>query len=165
MFALLAGIVVTEALETLTPLTFTLKWPNDVLLGGAKLAGVLIDAAPAEAGLDWLVIGIGINLREAPRIEGRMTTALGEHGVELAPERAAKAVLERLGHWQDAPSAAIVDSWLSRAHVIGTPIEVHTAGQLLRGSFAGLSRAGELLLCSENRIEVISTGEVLLGPS
>lgn len=165
MFALLAGIAVAEALETLTPLTYTLKWPNDVLLGGAKLAGILIDAAPAGAGLDWLVIGIGINLREAPRIEGRKTTALGEHGVVLAPERAAEAVLERLGQWQDAPSAAIVDVWLSRAHVIGTPIEVHSAGQLLQGSFAGLTPAGELLLGRENRIEAISTGEVLLGSS
>jgi BirA family biotin operon repressor/biotin-[acetyl-CoA-carboxylase] ligase len=165
MFALLAGIAVAEALETLTPLTFTLKWPNDVLLGGAKLAGILIDAAPAGAGLDWLVLGIGINLRTAPWIEGRKTTALGEHGAHLAPETAARAVLDRLSHWQDASSAAIVDAWLSRAHAIGTPIEVHTAGQLLQGSFAGLTAAGELLLRRENTIEAISTGEVLLGSS
>jgi BirA family biotin operon repressor/biotin-[acetyl-CoA-carboxylase] ligase len=164
MFALLAGIAVAEAVEFLTRFTVTLKWPNDVLLGQAKFAGILIDAAPAGATLDWLVIGIGINLREAPGIEGRNTTALGEHGVELTPEIVANAVLERLGKWIDAPSAAIRAAWLSRAHAIGTPIEVRAGGQMLQGGFAGLTPTGELLLQSENRIETISTGEVLLGP-
>lgn len=164
MFALLAGIAVAEALETLADITVTLKWPNDVLLGQAKLAGILIDAAPAGLGLDWLVIGIGVNLREAPRIEGRQTTSLGEHGVELEPLIVAHAVLERLRHWQDESSAAIRDAWLLRAHAIGTPIEVHAGGRRLQGSFAGLSVGGELLLRAENRIETISTGDVLLGP-
>jgi len=165
MFALLAGIAVAEALEALTPLRVTLKWPNDVLLGQAKLAGILIDAVPSGTWLDWLVIGIGINLREAPKIEGRRTTALGEHGIEQDPQMMANAVLERLAHWQDASAEAIRESWLSRAHVIGTRIEVQTGAKLLQGSFAGLTPAGELLLQSENRIEAISTGEVLLGPS
>lgn len=164
MFALLAGIAVAEALERLTPLTATLKWPNDVLLGQAKLAGILIDAVPSGVGLDWLVIGIGMNLREAPRIESRRTTALGEHGVELAPQTVANAVLERLSHWQDAPSAAITQAWLARAHAIGTPIEIQAGSRVLQGSFAGLSPAGELLLKSETRIETVCTGEVLLGP-
>lgn len=164
MFALLAGIAVAEALEGLAPLTITLKWPNDVLLGQAKLAGILIDAAPAGLGLDWLVIGIGANLREAPRIEGRRVTALGEHGVDLAPQLVADAVLARLGFWQDQPAAAIRKAWLARAHVIGTPIEVHAGAQMLQGSFAGLTPAGELLLRTEDRIETVSTGDVLLGP-
>jgi BirA family transcriptional regulator, biotin operon repressor / biotin---[acetyl-CoA-carboxylase] ligase len=165
MFALLAGVAVAEALQELAAITVTLKWPNDVLFGGAKLAGILIDAAPVGTRLDWLVIGIGINLRAAPRIEGRLTTALAEHVVELTPQLVADAVLERLGHWQDAAAAEINAAWLSHAHPIGTPLEVHAAGRCLRGSFAGLAQTGELLLQSENRIEAISTGDVLLGPA
>jgi len=164
MFALLAGVAVAEALEALTQLKMVLKWPNDVLLGQAKLAGILIDAAPSGVGLDWLVIGIGINLREAPSIAGKQTTALGQHGVDRGPQPVAEAVLERLEYWRDAPSAAIMEAWLSRAHGIGMPIEVSAGGKLLQGSFAGLTPAGELLLQCENRIEAISTGEVLLGP-
>lgn len=164
MFALLAGVAVAEAVELLTSLTVTLKWPNDILLGQVKLGGILIDAVPSGLGLDWLVIGIGINLREAPRIEGRRTAALGEHGIELSPQTVANAVLERLEHWQDAPAETIRLAWLARAHGIGTPIEIQAGGKLLQGSFAGLSPAGELLLQTENRIEAISTGEVLLGP-
>ena len=64
----------------------------------------------------------------------------------------------------DESSAAIRDAWLLRAHAIGTPIEVHAGGRRLQGSFAGLSVGGELLLRAENRIETISTGDVLLGP-
>lgn len=164
MFALLAGIAVAEALEALAAVTVTLKWPNDVLLGGAKLAGILIDAAPSGTSLEWLVIGIGINLRAAPSIEGRHTTALRDHGIELTPESVADEVLARIGNWQDADAALITQAWLSRAHAIGTPIEVEAWGQRLSGHFAGLAQTGELLLQHENRIEAISTGEVLLGP-
>ncbi len=165
MFALLAGIAVAQALEELAAVAVTLKWPNDVLLEGAKLAGVLIDAVPAGDRLDWLVIGIGVNLREAPRIEGRETAALGAYGIELAPRLVADSVLKHLGQWQDVAGAAIVEAWLSHAHPVGTPIEVKAAGKSMHGRFAGLAPTGELLLQRENRIEAISTGEVLLGPS
>ena len=70
-----------------------LKWPNDVLLDGAKLAGILIDAAPDGAKLDWLVIGIGMNLAAAPEIPGRRTTSLRAHGGSLAADDAADAIL------------------------------------------------------------------------
>ncbi len=67
MAALFAGIAVAEALEQFFLAPTMLKWPNDVLLDGAKLAGILIDAAQNGPKLDWLVVGIGINLRHAPR--------------------------------------------------------------------------------------------------
>lgn len=165
MFALLAGLAVAEALEDQAQIRVMLKWPNDVLLRGAKLAGILIDAVSAGKALEWLVIGIGLNLREAPDIAGRNTIALTEIGVTLPPEVAGKAILDRLGHWQGAPPQAIVRAWQAYAHAIGTPIEVQAGKRRLRGSFAGLSRRGELLLQSENRIETVNTGEVLLGLS
>jgi BirA family biotin operon repressor/biotin-[acetyl-CoA-carboxylase] ligase len=163
MFALLAGIAVAEAVERFTPLPTTLKWPNDVLLHNAKLAGILIDAVPLGAALEWLVIGIGVNLREAPAIAGRVTTSLGQHGVQVTPLAAADAILAGIEHWQGAPAAAIREAWLARAHPLGTPLDVSTGGRRLQGAFAGLSEAGELLLRSEDRIETINTGEVLLG--
>lgn len=165
MFALLAGIAVAEALEALTPAKITLKWPNDILLGGAKLAGILIDAVPHAEKLDWLVIGIGANLRDAPHIEGRMTTSLAAHGITLAPQTLASTVLDRVTHWQDQPGEKIRTEWLARGHPAGTPLTIHAGGRILQGSFIGLSPAGELLLQSENRIDTISTGDVLLGAS
>ncbi|MCB5943591.1 biotin--[acetyl-CoA-carboxylase] ligase [Acidocella sp. KAb 2-4] len=163
MFSLLTGLAVAEALERFFAPPATLKWPNDVLIGGAKLAGVLIDAAPLAGRLDWLVIGIGMNLRAAPEIAGRRTTSLAAHGVDVAPQPMAEAVLDRLAAWQEAPSAAIIAAWLERGHPPGTALRIQTGGQVLEGAFAGLSPRGELLLRSKDRIDTINTGEVLLG--
>jgi len=163
MFSLLAGLAVAEALEKFFSPPTMLKWPNDVLLGGAKLAGILIDAAPVNQKLDWLVIGIGLNLRTAPLIPGRATTALAQHSTEVAPHEATEAILARLSHWDQSDAAAIRQAWLARAHPIGTRLEIRTVQQTRGGTFAGLSPSGELLLRTETRIEPISTGDVMLG--
>jgi BirA family biotin operon repressor/biotin-[acetyl-CoA-carboxylase] ligase len=163
LFALLAGVVIAESLQSFSLPPVNLKWPNDVLIDGAKLAGVLIDAAPVESRLDWLVIGIGVNLRHAPEVFGRRTTSLAAHGVQLLPQEMADAISKRFSCWQDAPDEDIHAAWLARAHPIGTKLEISTGHTQISGYFAGLSARGELLLQRENRIDVISTGEVLLG--
>ncbi|OYV38795.1 MAG: biotin--[acetyl-CoA-carboxylase] ligase [Acidocella sp. 20-61-6] len=160
--ALLAGIAVAEAIENAAGIATQLKWPNDVLLGGAKLAGILVETSPAVAKLDWLVLGIGINLAEAPDIPGRATTALRAHGEELAPRDAAAAVLAALARWHERPAEAIRETWLTRAHPLGTELTVQ-GREPRQGRFAGLSPAGELLLACNDRIEPFSTGDVLLG--
>jgi BirA family transcriptional regulator, biotin operon repressor / biotin---[acetyl-CoA-carboxylase] ligase len=169
VFPLLAGVAVAKAVETFLPdyAVPMLKWPNDVLLGGAKLAGILIDAAPRGALLDWLVIGVGINLAQTPEIPGRLTTKLAAHGGHAEPLAAAQAVLNHLAFWLDRLSlsgaAPILDTWLERAHPIGTELQVRGAQDTINGRFAGLSSIGELLLNVENRIERFQTGEILLG--
>ena len=163
LFSLLAGIAVAEALAPRIQTAPMLKWPNDVLLDGAKLAGILIDAVPRGDRLDWLVIGIGVNLAAAPDIPGRRTTSLSAHGGHFSADDAADAVLAGLEAWHDAPGARIRDAWLARAHPVGTPLTVRGARGELRGSFAGLSAQGELLLRNKDRIDPISTGEILLG--
>lgn len=163
LFSLIAGIAVAEALEGLGAKNLALKWPNDILCEGAKLAGILIDAAPDGALLDWLCIGIGINLKAAPEIPGRRTIALSAQGLDVPPEAAAQAILARLAWWGEAAGGAIRAAWLARGHAQGTPLEIAYAGQRLAGLFAGLSPRGELLLQCKNRIETINTGEVLLA--
>ncbi len=156
MFSLLAGVAIAKAL----PVPAMLKWPNDVLLDGAKLAGILIDAAPQGKYLDWLVIGIGINLAAAPEIPGRPATSLQAHGVSWSAEEAAQAVLQQLSLWQVAPPSAICASWLSLAHPVGTPLLVNGTKP---GQFAGLTPAGELLLATDHGIETLNTGEIMLA--
>lgn len=163
LFSLLTGIAVTEALEQFLAPPTMLKWPNDILLGGAKLAGILIDASPSGQKLDWLVIGIGMNLRHAPEIPGRATTSLAAHGVTISPREAADAVLASLSRWHEAEPEAIRKTWLDRAHPVGAHLEVRGLHGTQTGTFAGLSPAGELLLRTKNRIEPISTGDVMLG--
>jgi BirA family biotin operon repressor/biotin-[acetyl-CoA-carboxylase] ligase len=169
IFPLLTGIAAADALSAFLPAEIApqLKWPNDVLLNGAKLAGILIDAAPQGQLLGWLVIGIGINLMHAPKIPGRPATTLQAHGGKATPLQAANRLLQELDFWLDAFAtsgpAAIIDAWQLRAHPIGTPLTVQTAERSTTGSYAGLSPKGELLLRVENRIERFQTGEILLG--
>jgi len=169
IFSLLAGVAVAAAIQAALPAgtAAMLKWPNDVLLDGAKCAGVLIDAAPTGTGLDWLVIGIGVNLRHAPEIPGRRTATLAQHGAVLDAATFRDAVLGQLAHWlailQNAGPAAICNAWEARAHRHGTPITVLVAGFKTAGTFAGLAASGALLLAHGGVIERIDTGEVLLG--
>ncbi|HVE23005.1 MAG TPA: biotin--[acetyl-CoA-carboxylase] ligase [Acidocella sp.] len=165
LFSLLAGIAVAEAVAPHTQTAPMLKWPNDVLLDGAKLAGILIDAVPDGERLDWLVIGIGVNLAAAPEIPGRCTTSLSAHGGRLAADDAADAVLAGLAAWHDASAERIREAWLALAHPVGTELIVRGAQGERRGIFAGLSDKGELLLRDKDRIDPISTGDILLGQS
>jgi len=169
IYPLLAGVAVADALKTFCPPSVTpmLKWPNDVLLNGEKCAGLLIDATQSQNLIDWLVIGIGINVAYAPQVRGRATTCLAAHGAETTAIAVATAVLDHLATWLDIFQAfgpiRIIPSWLSRAHPIGEKLEVKTPDKTTAGAFAGLSPAGELLLRVENRIETFRTGEILLG--
>jgi BirA family transcriptional regulator, biotin operon repressor / biotin---[acetyl-CoA-carboxylase] ligase len=167
-WALLAGVALAEALEhrLRDPSTIRLKWPNDVLLAGRKLAGILIDSEiDAEGRLEWLVIGLGANLVQAPAIAGRSVAALAEAGVASAPEAVAARVLERLRHWQHARHVqgfeAVRTAWLQRAHPVGTQLTVRFAGQVLSGSFVGLDEDGSLLLQGTSGVRRLPTAEIL----
>jgi BirA family biotin operon repressor/biotin-[acetyl-CoA-carboxylase] ligase len=169
ILSLLAGIAVAEAAKAVLPAGAApvLKWPNDVLIDGRKCAGLLIDASPVKERVEWLVIGIGINVAYAPDVPGRATTCLASYGADGAAPAVARGVLEELSVWLDvfdeAGPAVIVAAWTQRAHPVGTAIEVKSPHYNAKGAFAGLSPRGELLLAVENRIEKISTGEILLG--
>jgi BirA family biotin operon repressor/biotin-[acetyl-CoA-carboxylase] ligase len=158
-WALMAGTALHEsvALHLADPSTLRLKWPNDLLLDGAKLGGILIDSAlAADGALDWVVIGLGVNLRAAPSIEGRTTASLS--GTPIAPPELASDILRHLDRWMATPFATLRDAWLDRAHPIGTWLDIATGDGRHAGAFAGLADNGGLLL--SNRREPITTGEI-----
>lgn len=169
---LLTGIAVADAICPLLPdrTALTLKWPNDVLLRGRKLAGILIDTALDPAGgLRWLVIGLGANLAVAPEVPGRVTACLSDEGVAPPPpEPFARDLLDRLAHWHSVLSrdgfSSIREAWLARAHPVGTALTVAFADQRIAGEFAGLSPEGHLLLRTPAGVRSFSTGEVLFSP-
>jgi BirA family biotin operon repressor/biotin-[acetyl-CoA-carboxylase] ligase len=135
-----------------------LKWPNDLLLNGAKLAGVLIDSALTAGGtLDWVVIGAGINLAHAPTLPGRPTACLAEHGIHVTPQTMAERLMAALDHWRARDLAAIRTAWLAHAHPIGTPLRVQQGSQVIEGEFDGLAANGALQLRGH---PPITTGEV-----
>ena len=137
----------------------SLKWPNDLLIEGAKVSGILL-----ERTADAVVIGFGVNLAHAPDLD-RPTTALCRYGIAtnsaLMLEKLAAALAERIGQWRDN-FANIRTAWLAAAHPPGTALAVALPdGERLSGSFDGLTADGALALglpSGERRI--IHAGDV-----
>jgi BirA family biotin operon repressor/biotin-[acetyl-CoA-carboxylase] ligase len=162
--AFVAGLGVYDAVAELAPpiaSRLSLKWPNDVLLGGAKLAGILI-----EAEQDWAVVGIGINCAHHPKDTPLPATDLASAGAPLPAEivfsRLSKTLDVRLRQWaQGAGFAAIRSDWLIRASGIGKDIRVRLPAKEVEGRFQGLDETGHLLLrLPDGNIQVVSSGEV-----
>lgn len=170
-WALLAGVALFEALASVAPALagdLRLKWPNDVMLVGAKLAGILIEGATDAAGRsDWMVLGFGANLVAAPVFPDRRTIALAERMPPPAPDTLAERILDGLESWRavlrQGEFARIRGAWLDYAHPPGTALSVDCGGARCHGYFAGLDEGGALLLETEDGIRRFQTGEVMLG--
>jgi BirA family biotin operon repressor/biotin-[acetyl-CoA-carboxylase] ligase len=123
------------------------KWPNDILLGGRKAGGILIEAEAERGRLSGLVIGIGVNNLHAPAGTEFPATSLAAEG--LAPV-AAEAVLTSFAAWrslwQRAGFAPIRERWLERAVGLGGAIAARLPSATLTGIFAGIDASGALLL-------------------
>ena len=160
--ALVAGLALIEAVEAVAPATpLSLKWPNDLMLGDAKLAGILLERSG-----DRVVIGFGVNLTAAPAISGRKTASLLAAIIPQAFAPLIAASFARLlAAWRMADPAAFAQAWLARAHPLGTALEVHSSpGELIVGRFDGIEPDGAMRLRLESgAIEIIRAGDVLLA--
>jgi BirA family transcriptional regulator, biotin operon repressor / biotin---[acetyl-CoA-carboxylase] ligase len=159
--ALIAGLALIEAIDAAIPAQpLMLKWPNDVLLLGRKLAGILLERTG-----DRVVVGFGVNLAVAPSLPDRRCAALGGEvdPRAFAPLLAASfARLLRL--WRESDSAMILQAWLARAHPIGTRLTAHSTGEKsVTGRFDGLESDGALRLRGANgELEIMHAGHVEL---
>ncbi len=167
-WALLAAVAVADAVAGLLPdpAALRLKWPNDLLLGDAKLAGILTEASADPAGnLAWLVIGMGVNVATAPALADRVTVSLAQVTASPPdPLTLARAVLDRLLHWQQARLvagfAAIRAAWVARGPALGALLTLRQGGRAFAGHFAGLGDDGSLLLATGGRVHAFAAGEV-----
>jgi BirA family biotin operon repressor/biotin-[acetyl-CoA-carboxylase] ligase len=153
---------VADCAPQLGPL-LTVKWPNDVLLGGAKIAGILIEA---ESGPPFAaVIGMGVNCASHPADTAWPATDLAIAGAHVTPEallRALAAAMQtRLAQWDRGQGfAAIRSAWLRRAAGLGQEIRVRLPEHEFSGIFDGLDEAGRLLVRGEDGITAVTAGEV-----
>ncbi len=166
--ALAAGLAVHAAVSACLPGPYraTLKWPNDAMIGAAKLAGILLERE-GEA----VIVGVGVNLACAPDLADRETTALSAFGPPPNRDAFAAGLAELFAlenqRWRNAGVAPIVRRWLDVAHPIGTPLRVDEPGEApLEGLFAGLSDDGALQLrLADGATRTIRAGEThLAGP-
>jgi BirA family biotin operon repressor/biotin-[acetyl-CoA-carboxylase] ligase len=159
--ALAAGLALIEAVDIAAPgCDLMLKWPNDLMLGAAKLGGILLERSG-----DRVIAGFGVNLAEAPAIEGRATADLGG---AIAPQAFAPLLAASFARllmaWRSAEPEAFARAWLARAHPIGTPLTVHSGkDETVAGAFAGIEPDGALRLDVGGQTQVIRAGDVSLA--
>ena len=138
-----------------------LKWPNDLLLSGKKLGGILLERSG-----DRVVIGIGVNLASAPNVPDRPCASLSGAIEPQAFAPLLAASFDRLLHlWRSSGGALLVQAWLPRAHARGTPLTVHaSAVETTSGTFDGLDADGALRLRTrDGSVAIIHAGDVGLG--
>jgi len=159
--SLAAGLALGEAIDVaVAGEDPTLKWPNDVMLRGKKLAGILLERSG-----DRVAVGMGVNLASAPEIPGREITSLGGR---IAPEAFAPLLAGSFSRllelWRTSESGPLVQAWLARAHPIGTALIVHVGlDETVSGCFDGLEADGALRLRRDDgRINVVRAGDVEL---
>ncbi len=140
-----------------------IKWPNDLLLDGAKLSGILLERAG-----DAIVVGMGVNLAHHPENTDRLATSLAAHGITPDPadfaETLADAFARWLSIWRGQGLAPVRARWLERAHPIGTALTARLPdGSATDGLFGGLERDGALnLRLADGTTRVIHAGDVFL---
>jgi BirA family transcriptional regulator, biotin operon repressor / biotin---[acetyl-CoA-carboxylase] ligase len=152
--SLLTGVAVYDAIAAMAGGNITglrLKWPNDVLIGSAKVAGILAESTTGRDGLLVAVVGVGINLAHAPADAGHSTTYLSKHGVSADPATALDQLDKAMQHWlgtwgRGHGFAAIRGAWLERAGSIGETLAINASEGRVEGRFAGLDADGSLLL-------------------
>jgi BirA family biotin operon repressor/biotin-[acetyl-CoA-carboxylase] ligase len=160
--SLAAGLALIETVELAVPAQgLMLKWPNDLMLQGRKLAGILLERSG-----DRIAVGFGVNLASAPPLTDRQAAALA---VEVAPQifapLLAGSVARLLQLWRSTETSSLARAWQERAHPSGTPLTVHTGrDETVSGRFGGLDADGALrLMLDDGTIEVIHAGDVNLG--
>jgi BirA family transcriptional regulator, biotin operon repressor / biotin---[acetyl-CoA-carboxylase] ligase len=142
------------------------KWPNDVLLRGRKIAGILLESElGAGAAPEFVVVGVGINLVSSPRDTAFPATSIAEEDLGIVSPGAALESFARhfqawAEHWRKEGFGPIRAAWRSHAAALGEPIRVHLEPTTLHGRFLDIDQHGALLLESAGEIRHISAGEI-----
>ena len=165
-FALSAGLAVYEAVVPLLPdpAPLQLKWPNDLVYAGAKLAGILLEREG-----DALVVGMGVNLAAAPEIESRTTVSMAAFGPAPDRDLFAAALAEsfalELERWRSYGLDPLTRRWQTAAHPLGTSLTVAPPGETpVTGAFDGLTEHGALRLrLADGTARVMHAGDVFFA--
>jgi len=165
-----AAVAAAECLEQILPAgrAVTCKWPNDVLVGGRKAVGILLESEADHRGnLDSLVIGIGINVSSHPPDDVVQYAATSLHAEGAAGEtpssvleRLCLAILLRYRQWQEEGFSPLRVAWLARAEKLNSPIEVRLETGTAAGIFAGLDPSGALVLQQGELRRLVLAGDV-----
>lgn len=165
-FPLVAALALADAVDTMTGTygLVRLKWPNDLLVDGAKISGILLEATMLADGRRAVVCGFGLNLSHHPDLPDYRAANLAGLGFQVTPDRAfaalAASIAQQMTRWREAPFSQVLDDWRRRAVGIGAPIRVRLEDRELNGIFAGLDPEGRLVLETGDTRQTIAAGDV-----
>ncbi|MBT5110957.1 MAG: biotin--[acetyl-CoA-carboxylase] ligase [Rhodospirillaceae bacterium] len=172
--SLVAAISMGDALRALLPEKCAVrhKWPNDILVDGAKIAGILLESAGGgrDQPVDWLVLGCGVNIVSNPKDTLYPATHLHAFNESVATIEVLTAFVQRLSHWRDEwvenGVEPIRKAWLERVMGLGEAITVRTATAQTTGRFVDLDSDGALILeAPGGAISRITAGDVFFEGS
>jgi BirA family biotin operon repressor/biotin-[acetyl-CoA-carboxylase] ligase len=159
------ALAIAEALAVRVP-EIALKWPNDVLQAGRKIAGILLETEGVTAdGIEGLIVGFGVNVQRHP-VESRLPAtslhAAGDAGARVEDVLSAIAGAFARWHaiWAREGFAPVRLAWLARAHGLGGPIEVRLPRETLAGRFRDVDPRGVLILETASGPRAITAGDV-----
>jgi BirA family biotin operon repressor/biotin-[acetyl-CoA-carboxylase] ligase len=148
----------------------SLKWPNDVLLNGGKVAGILLESIGQGGRVGHLAIGIGVNLMAAPPAEAVEPGALapvsvqGETGLRIAPDELLTHLAAAFARWEARFTtygfAPIRNAWLAAAARLGQPITARMVSETATGTFDGIAEDGSLILATSTGKRNIPAADV-----
>ncbi len=166
-----AAVGVARAVERLTGLKPAVKWPNDLVIGGRKFAGILVETEFFGGELAWALLGIGLNVNwdpaEVPELAGQATSLARELGRLVDREALFREVLRELDRAYRRLRAgwSPLLAWRRRLITVGREVEVVAGGEKLRGLAVGVDRSGRLQLRTDaGQTRLISFGEVFNLP-
>jgi BirA family biotin operon repressor/biotin-[acetyl-CoA-carboxylase] ligase len=170
---LLAAIAVAQAIRDVTSLEVTIKWPNDIMMNGKKLCGILTEMKAEQDSVDFVVLGIGINVnvpvKQLPKGAASIKEELHRRGgkINLSRVELTKRVLERLEEYYNLMKSEgfepIIDIWKDLSVMIGSRVKVVLPGKTFEGLAHDINPDGALVVRTESGVlEKISSGDVLM---
>lgn len=167
---LLAGVALAEGLIPVIPSRVTIKWPNDVLAGGKKIAGILVEAATEIDAIDYMIIGVGLNVntpsgRFPAELRDRATSVAAELGRPVARAEILGDFLGRFERYYERVGkdgfGPVIRRWRALSDMAGRRVRVHSFNRFTEGIIEGIDDDGMLLLTGpEGRVERVIAGDV-----
>ncbi|WP_243721833.1 biotin--[acetyl-CoA-carboxylase] ligase [Meridianimarinicoccus aquatilis] len=167
-----AALALADALTQVTarPEAISLKWPNDVLLNGAKVAGILLETTGQGGQMSSLAVGVGVNLTHAPDLDtlepGAVspTSVLSATGANVDPETFLCLLGSAFAHWEDKlvthGFAPLRLAFLDRAARLGEPITARTGRETFVGTFTDVDAHGALVLTTAKGRQTVQAAEI-----
>nr|WP_221230552.1 biotin--[acetyl-CoA-carboxylase] ligase [Brevundimonas variabilis] len=170
----IAALAVADLLDAFVVRdSVTIKWPNDVLIKGAKAAGILVESGTHPSGRLWLAVGIGVNLAHAPDDTERPATSVAAHlrpDIAYAPPvEAGAAVLADafavwMGRWETLGFQPVLDAWAARTPGLDQPCVARLGHETVSGVADGVAPDGSLRMrLADGSLRLISAGDVFFN--